>query len=278
MRKVKNGLQIIQTLISNNDFPNLGNGGHRPIVLVLRQTIVEENKFIFHQDNGKNCCDDILLYGADNKVYAVNGRSVPHDVYQKRMVEGSARANYIASGCYVRATRKGPHRGKEALVQNKAYLVWRSTDMILGNDDDYVDSDGFVADNIHGGAPYSAGCITIAGKMKLDQNGSEIRTGDWAFAHDWIYDINKAFTFFHVIVLNFADTLHVENPLRENWFLRPGSIGLRVMELQRKLGLKDDGDFGPMTFHSLRKMQEKLGVKDDGIYGPITRKNWEKVQ
>jgi murein L,D-transpeptidase YcbB/YkuD len=53
---------------------------------------------------------------------------------------------------------------------------------------------------------------------------------------------------------------------------------MRVMDLQRRLGLKDDGDFGPVTFHALRQMQKKLGIKDDGIYGPITRKNWGKEQ
>jgi hypothetical protein len=46
-----------------------------------------------------------------------------------------------------------------------------------------------------------------------------------------------------------------------------GSRGDAVKELQRKLGVSDDGIFGPKTAEALKKMQQSAGLKADAIYG-----------
>jgi peptidoglycan LD-endopeptidase CwlK len=51
-----------------------------------------------------------------------------------------------------------------------------------------------------------------------------------------------------------------------------GSKGPRVVTMQKKLGIKADGDFGPKTLVALKKYQRKQGLKADGIAGPVTLK------
>ena len=46
-----------------------------------------------------------------------------------------------------------------------------------------------------------------------------------------------------------------------------GSRGDAVKELQRKLGVADDGIFGPKTAEALKKMQQSAGLKADAVYG-----------
>jgi len=282
MIEVKIGRQIISDLIKYNNFPRQ----MLPLITVLRQTtVLESGQMVFCKDNGKNICDTILLHGKDNTTYddttyAVKGRSTPHEKYQKKMVDKIARANYIATGAYSSALRKGHHRGKEALVQNKSYLIYRSKDMELRDEDDYIDYNGFVGDNFHGNAPFSAGCITVEGNMFMGKNKKEIRSGDWKFTHNWIYNICKHFTFFSVIILDYADTFifrekDIEDD-RDNLRLRFGSVGREVIKLQEYLGLKTDGDFGPMTFQALRKKQIEIELDDTGIYDFDTRKILER--
>lgn len=57
--------------------------------------------------------------------------------------------------------------------------------------------------------------------------------------------------------------------------LKIGSNGPNVKILQRFLGLKDDGSFGPVTQKAVKTWQKKNGLLDDGIVGPLT---WSKMK
>jgi lysozyme family protein len=52
--------------------------------------------------------------------------------------------------------------------------------------------------------------------------------------------------------------------------LKLGSKGPQVSELQKKIGLTPDGDFGPATDKAVKALQTKLGITPDGIVGPET--------
>jgi peptidoglycan hydrolase-like protein with peptidoglycan-binding domain len=52
--------------------------------------------------------------------------------------------------------------------------------------------------------------------------------------------------------------------------LKLGSTGEAVRHVQAVLGLKADGQFGPITDRAVREFQAKNGLKVDGIVGPIT--------
>jgi peptidoglycan hydrolase-like protein with peptidoglycan-binding domain len=52
--------------------------------------------------------------------------------------------------------------------------------------------------------------------------------------------------------------------------LKKGSKGNEVKELQRFLGIKDDGNFGPGTEAAVKKWQTANGLTSDGIVGPAT--------
>jgi peptidoglycan hydrolase-like protein with peptidoglycan-binding domain len=52
--------------------------------------------------------------------------------------------------------------------------------------------------------------------------------------------------------------------------LKKGSKGNDVKELQRFLGIKDDGNFGPGTEAAVKKWQAANGLTADGIVGPAT--------
>lgn len=44
----------------------------------------------------------------------------------------------------------------------------------------------------------------------------------------------------------------------------------RVALLQRRLGLRADGDFGPATLRAVKRFQRRRGVTADGVVGPAT--------
>ena len=84
---------------------------------------------------------------------------------------------------------------------------------------------------------------------------------------------------YYVLALDILDNTEiVVNPVRKDTkvsygklgVLRRGSRGSGVKQLQRKLGLKDDGDFGPGTERTLKNWQRANGLQDDGIAGPFT--------
>lgn len=52
--------------------------------------------------------------------------------------------------------------------------------------------------------------------------------------------------------------------------LRRGSKGDGVKQIQRKLGLAADGDFGPGTEAAVKKWQAANGLAADGVVGPAT--------
>jgi len=52
--------------------------------------------------------------------------------------------------------------------------------------------------------------------------------------------------------------------------LRKGAKGDAVKRMQAKLGIKDDGDFGPGTEIALKKWQLANGLTADGVAGPKT--------
>jgi peptidoglycan hydrolase-like protein with peptidoglycan-binding domain len=53
-------------------------------------------------------------------------------------------------------------------------------------------------------------------------------------------------------------------------WLRRGSTGSNVVYLQSVLGLKRDGQFGPITEARVRQFQREQGIKVDGIVGWVT--------
>lgn len=62
-------------------------------------------------------------------------------------------------------------------------------------------------------------------------------------------------------------------------FLVRGSSGVAVEKLQKAVGAKVDGDFGPKTEKKVKAFQKKKGLEQDGIVGSVTAKalgwKWE---
>jgi penicillin-insensitive murein DD-endopeptidase len=52
--------------------------------------------------------------------------------------------------------------------------------------------------------------------------------------------------------------------------LRRGDTGTAVQDLQRKLGIRADGNFGPDTLHAVREFQAHHNLRVDGIFGPAS--------
>lgn len=52
--------------------------------------------------------------------------------------------------------------------------------------------------------------------------------------------------------------------------LKRGSFGLEVREVQRAVGAKVDGIFGPKTELAVKAWQAQHGLKPDGVVGPLT--------
>ena len=59
--------------------------------------------------------------------------------------------------------------------------------------------------------------------------------------------------------------------------LKRGSKGEKVVILQQFLGLKQDGDFGPVTEKAVKKWQQENGLLPDGIVGPNTRTAYSRI-
>jgi peptidoglycan hydrolase-like protein with peptidoglycan-binding domain len=52
--------------------------------------------------------------------------------------------------------------------------------------------------------------------------------------------------------------------------LRKGATGESLKQLQRKLGIEQDGQYGPATAAAVKKFQQDNGLDADGIVGPNT--------
>jgi N-acetyl-anhydromuramyl-L-alanine amidase AmpD len=63
-------------------------------------------------------------------------------------------------------------------------------------------------------------------------------------------------------------SIALTDPKRD--MLRKGDQGESVRQLQRLLGIKIDGGFGPLTDRAVRAFQHAHGLKDDGLVGPQT--------
>jgi hypothetical protein len=260
MKTLVNGRTLIEKIMKKNGFKWTG---ERPLIAVLRNTKQnDDGSFEYVRDDSTNCCDTVLLIDRKRRdAISLTGRSFPHREYQARQVAHTENANYIASGFYPMAWRKGFHFKYRALVQHVKFMIWRSEDMELGEGDDRPQY-GVVWDDFHGWAPDSAGCVTVKGTMQKED-------GDWGVAVKWIYNTNDPYTFFDAAILNNSDINDEEEKLRF------GSGGSDVKKMQRLLskiyGIKIDGDFGPVTHNALIKFQRENGLMPDGIYGPKTR-------
>ncbi len=255
------GKRIIEKLFELNSF---GGFEARPLIAVIRNSSFNDGNLIFCPDTGDNNCDTILLIDATACI-ALAGRSFPHKKYQAEQVAGISNTNYIASGWYPMAWIKGYHFQYPALRQHVKFVIWRSRDMVLGNDDDYNQTD-IVADNFHGFAPWSAGCVTVCGVMYAQGGGDQ----DWKTAYDWIY--SKPDAYFSAVIFNFRDVESIEKNVLK---LRIGSTGDRVLAMQELLSKHSteftaDGEFGPRTHAAVRLFQAKNRLVDDGICGPVT--------
>lgn len=58
--------------------------------------------------------------------------------------------------------------------------------------------------------------------------------------------------------------------LRKGWGVKPAPPHPDVVLLQRKLGIDDDGRFGPLTEDAVKAFQKRKGLEQDGVVGPIT--------
>jgi peptidoglycan hydrolase-like protein with peptidoglycan-binding domain len=67
-----------------------------------------------------------------------------------------------------------------------------------------------------------------------------------------------------------ASPIHTPVPGSSS-LLRRGSRGPEVMGIQRTLGIKADGMFGPKTDHAIRDFQRRNNLRVDGIVGPRTQ-------
>ena len=68
-------------------------------------------------------------------------------------------------------------------------------------------------------------------------------------------------------------------PAPKQWatgVLGVGSQGPEVKALQKRLGIPDDGSYGPATKQAVIDLQKKLGVTADGAYGPQTKAAHDK--
>lgn len=256
--------EIVKEIFKRNSF---NHDWSRPIVVVFRNTrVLKTGAVEYVQDKGNNCCDLVLLVDPEN-LHVMQGRSLPHKKYVKKAIKrGGKGANYIVTSYNKDVWQKGSHRGFSALRQrtNKKFMVGRTLDELLMDEDDYNDY-GIFYDNFHGWAPSSAGCVTVKGQMFRD-GGSQ----DWRKAYNWIYSENKKQSYFSLAMLNYTDAS------RQNDRLRFGSTGIMVNNLQEKLTKKGiiigiDGDFGKKTHLGIMKLQGKYGLKQDGIVGNATR-------
>ena len=102
----------IEKLLKNYSFPK----PKKPFLLVLRETDKELN---FQKDNSDNNCDSVLLsfsLGKDHGSIKYRRLAFGSFLNSQKVSEKDGRleqprANYIASGFYPLAWRKGHHRG-----------------------------------------------------------------------------------------------------------------------------------------------------------------------
>ena len=124
------------------------------------------------------------------------------------------------------------------------------------------------------GDPISAGggtvrpAIDAAPKPQPSMSLQRQQSGDVAPKIDNSASMNRAKTDFQTRVGGADRQNQISAPGKlEGGNLQKGSRGDSVKELQRKLGIKDDGIFGDDTADALKGYQQKNNLKVDGIYG-----------
>jgi len=105
--------------------------------------------------------------------------------------------------------------------------------------------------------------VTLVITWGLD---SALRAHDWlTFATRYNGD-GQAPVYARKIEANYRRASGKSSPV----VLRIGARGASVKELQRALGLADDGVFGPETERRIREFQESAGLPADGVVGART--------
>jgi len=87
-----------------------------------------------------------------------------------------------------------------------------------------------------------------------------------------VSECNKRATGVAPVVPSVAPTVPAPAPTKPplSGWLRRGSTGPIVRYIQGVLGIKVDGQFGPITDRAVRDFQRRHRLKIDGIVGPIT--------
>ena len=238
----------VKQLLTNSHFNDNNN---YPKVVVLRNT---NKKGEFLEDQGNNNCDTVVLVDSSNEPILLTGRSLPHEKYQDLYHKDRLRCNFICPGGYKQAWVRGYHRGKEALVQYRTFAIIRSKDKELRNDEDWLETNRLVADNCHGLSPFSAGCVTVVGNMVKPSD-------DWKILHNWAYETHKKRNFFSAYIFEHTMLEDCDKP-----HIMLGSSADNVKELQKDLGLKEDGIYGQIT---LKTYIDKKGDLLKANYGRI---------
>ncbi|MBY5933112.1 peptidoglycan-binding protein [Tateyamaria omphalii] len=222
------------------------------------------------------------------------GSTVPFNtVVEGGIAKGGKGVNQMGRGRYKRYAPgwhkfSEQHQGHWALRQESFITLQRTSD-----DADYDGDDPWFAtlaagDNIHCAFSMgidsnipdakfsSAGCQTVAGKVKKGVKGSE--KGPWKkFIAPFQQGFAQEFDQTEYVLFDAAEMqqMVVGRGTGKSIILRFGSEGPLVRQLQAALkavghAIKVDGDFGPGTFSALRDFQIAKGEEVDGILGPAT--------
>lgn len=254
-------MEVIENIMLTHEFLSDDEHIKRPTICVIRNTNLKQQA-AFVPDLGDNNCDTILLAG--DTTYILHGRTLPHKSYVQKMLKGDSNCNYIASQYCPQAWQRGFHRGYKAAVQVKKFVIHRTKDAVLMNEDDWAELD-IVADNFHGWAPLSAGCVTVEGKM-------QDLSGDWGIAHEYLYNTNKNERYFDALILENRD-LVLDEP-RYRLGSKGGMVEYMQSLLSTRFEIKADGYFGPYTHEVVRQFQKDFKLPVTGI---VDRKTYEKI-
>lgn len=241
-------------------------------------------------DHGTFRCTLGLLDLGARTLSAYRGSTVPNRHYMRNYYKiknnlpasSKTRCNLLPTGCYIyRVNAHGRGRVKPALrMTNPANLTEDATCTVLRTHRDlrFDHSDLWDPctpyDNIHC-AYYndrfsSAGCQTIKGP---DGGGAWGKFQDRIGALGWNARIDYLLiTAREAAIANsiIAAGRDVDQPLVRRCLerLRVGSEGDTVAALQKKLGFKGSGYFGPLTKKRLTEYEKAAGRPTDGIYCP----------
>ena len=221
-----------------------------------------------------------------NRVSAFAGSTVPRRTEMKRYYDnvnfniGSTMANMLPTGCYDycvgthHSRRNGAitfvlrqGHGPEPDGRSTVTTLRSANDLIYGTKD--IWDRCRPADNIHpgfiSGSFSSQGCLTIPGRQNGHGASHTTGTGAWShFRRRAGFDGKNRGELYSVLLITgheaaaFADA-DTEEDTAVLACLRHGSVGEAVAEMQRLIGVTEDGDFGPTTKLRLAQLQnEKL--------------------